>query len=212
MGVMQLGLVLGVAVCVQLVPAIATAETRVSATAGSIQVNANNSTLEEVLTKLQTDFSLTYRSFVPLMDHVTGNFEGSLQQVVVRVLNGYDYVIKRSEDSIDILVLRKNKDSVAQQGVPVGPSSDAPSPSATEPTSPPAANKNASNQAWLPPPAPNQDPVAAALYVSVRNQVPGSNTFNDPPPPMDAAQMASLTQSTTAAVGRLRDALISLPR
>ena len=65
-------------------------------------------------------FNLQYRSDDALETHKTGVFDGPLQRVVGRILEGYDFALKITPQGIDVLVLRQDqpgKDAVAAASV-----------------------------------------------------------------------------------------------
>ncbi|MEH2568049.1 hypothetical protein [Bradyrhizobium sp. AZCC 2289] len=65
--------------------------------------------LQEVLSALRDRFGLQYRSDDTLETLKTGVFDGPLQRVAARVLEGYDFAMKITPQGIDVLVLRQNR-------------------------------------------------------------------------------------------------------
>src|SRR5947209_11438193 len=72
----------------------AQAQVRVEGPPDAVQVEAHDVPLRKVLDELKAKFNLRYRADDGLDTAVTGNFHGSLRRVVVRVLDGYDFVMK----------------------------------------------------------------------------------------------------------------------
>jgi hypothetical protein len=74
----------------------------------TVHVEARDAPLSEVLAALQDKFNLQYRSDDALQTRKTGVFDGPLQRVAARILDGYDFAIKITPQGIDVLVLRQN--------------------------------------------------------------------------------------------------------
>src|SRR5437879_5843635 len=85
-------------------PACVRAEVRVNGAPGTVQVEARDASIEEVLAALSADYGLQYKSTASLDRRVTGTYQGSLQRVVRRLLDGYDYVLKTEADGIEVMV------------------------------------------------------------------------------------------------------------
>ncbi len=83
----------------------------------TVHVEVRDVPLQEVLAALQDKFNLQYRSDDALQTRKTGVFDGPLQRVAVRLLDGYDFAMKITPQGIDVLVLRQN----GQPTVPVMP-------------------------------------------------------------------------------------------
>ena len=81
----------------------------------TVHIEARDVPLQEVLAALQDKFNLQYRSDDALQTRKTGVFDGPLQRVAARLLDGYDFAMKVTPQGIDVLVLRQN----GQPAVPV---------------------------------------------------------------------------------------------
>jgi hypothetical protein len=81
------------------------AETRVEGTVDSIRLEAHDVTVQEVLTALGANFDLSFRSATPLDRTVSGSFHGPLRGVVARVLDGYNYIGKTGNGTMQVVVL-----------------------------------------------------------------------------------------------------------
>jgi cellulose biosynthesis protein BcsQ len=86
----------------------ARAEVRMEGSPEALRIEAVDATLVDVLNALKAKFNLRYRANDALEGRITGSFRGSLQRVVARLLEGYDYVIAISPDGIDALILPQN--------------------------------------------------------------------------------------------------------
>lgn len=80
------------------------AETRVSGAPNAVRVEARDASVNEVMAALVASFELRYRSPASLTRRVTGTYEGSLQHVVARVLDGYNFVMKTGSEGVEAWV------------------------------------------------------------------------------------------------------------
>jgi hypothetical protein len=80
------------------------AVTQVRGQPDDMYLQAENASIGEVLASLAAEFKLTYRLSSNPGRTVTGVYSGTLQQVLVRVLDSHDYVIKNLDDSVEIVV------------------------------------------------------------------------------------------------------------
>src|SRR5208282_5758218 len=84
------------------VSAFATAE--VSGSPEAVSIKAQNSSIEEILSALSREFNIQYHSSAHLEKQLTGTYQGSLQRVLMRVLAGYNFVVKASSGRIEVSV------------------------------------------------------------------------------------------------------------
>lgn len=87
----------------------ARAEVRVAGEPEAVQVDARDASVEEVLAALGTSFGLQFRGASTLERRITGTYRGSLQHVVRRLLDGYDFIMKMNLDEIEVMVLSGGK-------------------------------------------------------------------------------------------------------
>ncbi len=87
----------------------APAQVRVEGRPETVHVEARDVPLQEVLSALHDRFGLQYRSDDTLETLKTGVFDGPLQRVAARILEGYDFAMKITPQGIDVLVLRQNR-------------------------------------------------------------------------------------------------------
>jgi hypothetical protein len=162
-------------------PSVALAEAQVRGNPEAVTVEAKNTSVEEVLKALSA-FDVHYRSSVNLQTRLTGNYEGSLQKVMKRVLDGYSYFVKIGDGRIDLTVLD------APRGAPVAGAADfvrvvAP-PAEAAPAQPSPAI------AAVEPPAPVPSTAASSSFDSVGPRPPSPQTREDrvgaPAPPRPA--------------------------
>jgi hypothetical protein len=96
-------IMLGVALAAA--PTAALADAQVRGNPEAVTIEARNTSVEEILKALSGTFDVHYRSSANLQMQVTGNYEGSLQRVMKRILDGYSYFVKSADGRIDITVL-----------------------------------------------------------------------------------------------------------
>jgi hypothetical protein len=90
----------------------ARAEVRVEGDLTALRLTSRGDPLSEVLSALDNPFHVKYRTAVPLNTEINGAYSGSFAQVVSRLLDGYNYVIKRDPDLTEIVIFG-NKGEVA---------------------------------------------------------------------------------------------------
>lgn len=88
-----------------MVPGAAFASTRITGSDQSVSVNAEDSSIKEVLSALSKQFKLQFESSANLDKQVTGTYQGSLQRVVARLLEGYNFFMRTNEGVLEITVL-----------------------------------------------------------------------------------------------------------
>src|SRR5215471_1930293 len=113
-------IMLGVALATA--PTTALSDAHVRGSPEAVIIEAKNSSVEEVLTALSSAFDLHYRSSASLERRLTGNYEGSLQRVMKRVLDGYTYFARVGDGGIDLTVVDAPNTAPAT-GAPVIPNS-----------------------------------------------------------------------------------------
>jgi hypothetical protein len=85
------------------------AAVEVQGTSASIQVVAQNARVSEVLRALTESLkSINCKEMTDLDGVISGTYEGSLEDVLGRVLRGYDYVITTQGAAIDIVVIGRS--------------------------------------------------------------------------------------------------------
>ena len=84
--------------------ALARAEIQIKGSASNVHVDARDATVADVLAALAEHFGL--RVLGTVRDRrISADFDGSLRQVIRRVLDGYNYVIGPRGDGIQVMVL-----------------------------------------------------------------------------------------------------------
>jgi hypothetical protein len=83
----------------------ARAEVRVEGTPAAVRVTTSQDAISDVLAAFAVTFNVRYRTSVPLDAAASPTYSGSFGQVVSRLLNGYNYVIKADQEATEIVVL-----------------------------------------------------------------------------------------------------------
>jgi hypothetical protein len=87
---------------------------RVQGDPKAVRVDARQTTIADVLAGLATAFNIRYRSSIALNDVRNGTYSGPLRQVISRVLDGYNYVIKYEDSKLNIIVVGKVGEAAPQ--------------------------------------------------------------------------------------------------
>jgi hypothetical protein len=82
----------------------ARAEVSVSGEPSAVQIEVYDAPIDEVMAALGASYGVQYQSPAALSRRVTGNYQGSLQRVIARLLDGYDFVIKTDPEGVEVRV------------------------------------------------------------------------------------------------------------
>jgi hypothetical protein len=82
----------------------ACAEVQVEGDLSALRVTTSGDRLSDVLSAFGSPLHVKYRAAVPLNAEINGVYSGSLSQVVSRLLDGYNYVIKKDQGLTEIIV------------------------------------------------------------------------------------------------------------
>ena len=82
----------------------ARAEVHVEGSPAVVRVTTSKDAISDVLSAIAATFNVRYRSTIPLDAVVSATYSGSFGQVISQLLDGYNYVIKRDQESIEIVV------------------------------------------------------------------------------------------------------------
>lgn len=85
-------------------PAPVWAGAKVSGSADAVTVEAQDSSIQEILALLSRDFPMQYRAPSDLNGRVTGVYKGSLPQVVSRLLDGRNFVVESNPGGLAVTV------------------------------------------------------------------------------------------------------------
>jgi hypothetical protein len=84
---------------------IASAEVHVEGSPAAVRVTTSRDTISNVLSALAATFNVQYRTATPLDTAADANYSGSFRQVISRLLDGYNYVIKADDSKTTEIVV-----------------------------------------------------------------------------------------------------------
>jgi hypothetical protein len=93
-----------VATALAMAPAQVWAGAKVSGSTEAVTVEAQDSSIQEILALLSRDFHLQYQAPSDLNGRVTGTYKGSLPQVVRRLLDGRNFVVESNPGGLAVTV------------------------------------------------------------------------------------------------------------
>jgi hypothetical protein len=107
------------AVLVCSLPTIASAEVHVEGSLAVVRVSTSRDTISDVLSALAATFNVPYRTAIPLDAAADATYSGSLRQVISRLLDGYNYVVKTDDSkTTEIVVFGKRGAAIVPPKVP----------------------------------------------------------------------------------------------
>jgi hypothetical protein len=80
------------------------AEVHVEGGPEAVRVTTSRDAIVDVLAAVATTFNARYRTAIPLDAQANAAYSGSFAQVISRLLDGYNYVVKREQGTIEIVV------------------------------------------------------------------------------------------------------------
>jgi hypothetical protein len=97
---------------------IAHAEAIVSGSDHNLMIEVRDTSLQDVLTALGAKFDLRFRGLSSLDRRIEGTYRGSLREVITRLLDRYDYVLKTNGARIEVIILdaAKHSETRAEHG------------------------------------------------------------------------------------------------
>src|SRR5262249_4055148 len=98
-------IVLSVAVALGASASPLRAAVSVHGNSASVHLEANNAPLSEVLSALESAFSIRHRTSVRLDQAISGTYRGPLRRVLSRVLDGFNYYVADTADGRIELIL-----------------------------------------------------------------------------------------------------------
>lgn len=109
----------------------ASAKTNIEGKSDAVSLTAEDAPIGEILAALSDKFGLIYTPPSGLNRIVGGTYSGTLQQVLVRILDGCDYVVSYAGDKVELKILGQSGSSAHPSGLPPQPSLTATSAVAT---------------------------------------------------------------------------------
>jgi len=86
-------------------PTFVLADVQVRGSPEAASIVVQDASVEEILAALSAAFGVHYRSLANLEKRINGTYEGPLQRVVARILDGNNFFMKAGEGGIEIKVL-----------------------------------------------------------------------------------------------------------
>jgi hypothetical protein len=114
-----LALLLGLCVCGA--AGVARAAVLVEGTPAAVRVTADQAAISDVLAAVTGNFNARYRSAIPLDAPAGPAYAGSFAQVIARLLDGYNYVVKRDEQATEIVVFGRHGEVAIPPPAPSAP-------------------------------------------------------------------------------------------
>jgi hypothetical protein len=103
-------------------PGAARADVRVTGDVGSLRIDASQAQVAEVLSELGKGLNVRYKTSIALDRVIDGNYSGTLEQIVSRLLDGYNYWMRKRDGTIEITVVGiRGERAVAASAVVAGP-------------------------------------------------------------------------------------------
>lgn len=109
---------LGLAAFICCLAASARGEVLVEGTPAALRITTNQHAIADVLSALAANFNVKFRTAVRLDATAGANYAGSFGQVVSRLLDGYNYVIKTERETIEIVVFGRRGAAAVPPPVP----------------------------------------------------------------------------------------------
>jgi hypothetical protein len=92
-----------IALCLAL-PLAAHAEVRVEGNLAAVRITTSQDSIANVLTALGPTFNVQYRSAIALDAAANPTYSGTIERVIANLLDGFNYVVKTSTGSTEIIV------------------------------------------------------------------------------------------------------------
>ena len=100
-------------------PTIACAEVHVEGSPAAVRVSTSRDRVSDVLSALAATFNVQYRTAIPLDGAADATYSGSLRQVISRLLDGYNYMIKTDDSkTTEVIVFGRRGEVVTPPKAP----------------------------------------------------------------------------------------------
>jgi hypothetical protein len=80
-------------------------EVHVDGSPGAVRVAASGESIGAVLSALAVAFNLQHRSAIDLDTSANPTYAGTIERVIANLLDGYNYIVKKSQGTTEIIVL-----------------------------------------------------------------------------------------------------------
>jgi hypothetical protein len=96
----------------------ARAEVRVEGSLAAVRVTTDHDAIADVLSAFAATFNVKYRTAIPLSASANTTYAGPFGQVVSRLLEGYNFMVKTNEGTTEIVVLSRRGEAAVQPAAP----------------------------------------------------------------------------------------------
>jgi hypothetical protein len=161
------------------------AEIQVRGSPDAVTIKARDTSVEDVLAALSRAFGVHYQLSVNLDKRLSGTYEGSLPQVLTRILQGYNFILKTDNRSIVVTVVGAPNSlaaNISPPGLSASGAPRAPAPELQQSAAPAPAPVPQQSEAPAPAPVPQQSgaPAPAPVPQGLRSAttpapIPGSS-------------------------------------
>jgi len=100
---------------------VACAEVRVEGSPAAVRVTTNQDRISDVLAAFDATFKVKHRSSIPLDAAAHASYTGSFGQVIARLLDGYNYVIRNEQETTEIIVLGRRGETAIPAASKIAP-------------------------------------------------------------------------------------------
>jgi hypothetical protein len=128
---LRAAIVLGVALTIAPTPVLAQVQVRGSSEAVTVEVR--DASVEEVIATLSRTFGMDYHSPIDLDKRLYGTYVGPLSRVVMRILEGYSFVLRTDKEGVVITIVGTPQAPAAHAAVSALPASGDPRAPAPQP-------------------------------------------------------------------------------
>lgn len=99
------------------------ADVHIDGTPAAIRITTNQNSIADVLAALSATFKISYQTSICLAAPAAATYAGSFGQVVARLLDGYNYIVKNDGETAEIVIFGKRGDApiVAPSSTPSTP-------------------------------------------------------------------------------------------
>ena len=101
--------------------ASARAEVHVEGSRAAVRITTSQDAIADVLSAVAATFNVGYRTAIPLDAAANAAYAGSFGQVISRLLDGYNYVIKTDQGSTEIVVFGRRGEVAIPPPAPKAP-------------------------------------------------------------------------------------------
>lgn len=208
-------------------PITAFAAPEISGSPDAVSIDAQHSSIKEILSELHQRFDIQFQSTANLDAPLTGTYQGPLRQIVARLLAGYNFVIITKQGGIEVTVLgigpststttiSSNAPATGSgqaptqpaQSAQLAPAGQSPTPAITQELQPAAGDQSSSPMPLIKvAEGPSAVPTPVLTPSSVAGPKPGPATTSMPEPkpsgnmPMPTPSTASMPSGNTIAPG-----------